>query len=57
MGGAYLIMTLVIIITNISLVPEAIVTMFKSAFGFGSVFGGMLGSAISWGVKKRYILK
>ncbi len=37
MGGAYLIMTLVIIITNISLVPEAIVTMFKSAFGFGSV--------------------
>ncbi|HBF5147160.1 alanine/glycine:cation symporter family protein [Clostridioides difficile] len=52
MGGAYLIMTLVIIITNISLVPEAIVTMFKSAFGFGSVFGGMLGSAISWGVKR-----
>ncbi len=32
MGGAYLIMALVIIITNISLVPEAIVTMFKSAF-------------------------
>ncbi len=56
MGGAYLIMTLVIIITNISLVPEAIVTMFKSAFGFGSVwrnarFSNILGS------KKRYILK
>ncbi|MCO4707097.1 alanine:cation symporter family protein [Clostridioides difficile] len=52
MGGAYLIMTLVIIIANINLVPGAIMTMFKSAFGFGSVFGGMLGSAISWGVKR-----
>ncbi|NMU15908.1 alanine:cation symporter family protein [Clostridioides difficile] len=52
MGGAYLIMTIVIIIVNMSLVPGAIVIMFKSAFGFGSMFGGILGSAISWGVKR-----
>lgn len=33
-------------------IPDTFVLIFKSAFGFGSVFGGLIGSAIAFGVKR-----
>lgn len=52
MAIAYLFMALVIIAMNISQVPEVLGLIFRSAFGADAVFGGMVGSAIAWGVKR-----
>lgn len=52
MAIAYLIMALIIIIMNISQVTEVFSLIFRSAFGADAIFGGMVGSAIAWGVKR-----
>ncbi|WP_434797017.1 alanine/glycine:cation symporter family protein [Terrisporobacter vanillatitrophus] len=52
MGGAYILMALIIIIVNIGHLPEVIATIFKSAFGAEQTFAGILGSTIAWGVKR-----
>ena len=52
MGGAYILMSLIIIIVNIGALPGVIATIFKSAFGAEATFGGIIGSTIAWGVKR-----
>ncbi len=50
MAGAYILMAVVIIGFNI--IPSIFKLIFSSAFSFDSTFGGIVGSAISWGVKR-----
>ena len=52
MGGAYILMALIIIAVNITDLPGILVLIFKSAFGAEATFGGILGSTIAWGVKR-----
>ncbi len=52
MGGAYILMAVIIIIANISDLPGVIALIFKSAFGLEAGIGGILGSTIAWGVKR-----
>ena len=52
MGGAYILMAVIIIIVNIGYLPHVLGLIFKSAFGLEASFGGILGSTISWGVKR-----
>lgn len=52
MALAYVLMALVIIIMNIGEIPDVIGLIFSSAFGAQELFGGIIGSAIAWGVKR-----
>ncbi|MFP7287106.1 alanine/glycine:cation symporter family protein [Shouchella clausii] len=52
MAIGYMLMAGIIIFMNLSAVPETIALIFRSAFGMDSLFGGLLGSAISWGVMR-----
>ncbi len=52
MAGAYILIALVIIAINIAKLPAVIGLVFSSAFGIDSAFGGIIGMAISWGVKR-----
>lgn len=52
MALAYVIMAIIIIFMNISEVPSVIALIFTSAFGAQEIFGGIIGSAIAWGVKR-----
>lgn len=52
MAMGYVLMSLVIICINWRAVPGAFSAIISGAFGFGPAFGGMIGSAISMGVKR-----
>ncbi len=52
MAGGYIIMTLVIIAMNYHQIPEVFTLIFKSAFSMDATFGGIIGMAIAWGVKR-----
>lgn len=52
MGGIYIIMSIVIIVANITHVPDILALIFKSAFGAEAAFSGIIGSTIAWGVKR-----
>lgn len=52
MAIGYIIVSLTIIVINIKALPGVIALIFKNAFGLDAAFGGLLGSAISWGVKR-----
>ena len=52
MATGYVLVALVVIAANISKVPEVLNLIFKSAFAMDSAFGGIVGIAISWGVKR-----
>lgn len=52
MAIGYLAVALIIVGLNITAVPAAFVLIFKSAFGAEPIFGGILGMAISWGIKR-----
>lgn len=49
---SFILMTIIIIIMNITKVPSAISLIISSAFGTNAMFGGLLGSAVLWGVKR-----
>ncbi|MDH4568221.1 alanine:cation symporter family protein, partial [Pseudomonas sp. BN414] len=49
---AYIAVTCYVIISQIELVPDMLVTIVKSAFGLEPAFAGLLGSAIVMGVKR-----
>lgn len=49
---AYLLLGIILIIANITKVPSAIALIFDSAFNSKSFFGGLLGSALTWGVRR-----
>ncbi len=52
MSLLYLAMCVIILIMNITHIPAAIALIVNSALNPRSFLGGMLGSAISWGVKR-----
>lgn len=52
MAAGYIIVALIIMIMNIHVVPEVFALIFKSAFALDSTFGGLIGAAIAWGVRR-----
>lgn len=52
MAAGYIIVALIIMIMNIDLVPTIFTLIFKSAFALDSTFGGLIGAAIAWGVRR-----
>ncbi|WAA11309.1 alanine/glycine:cation symporter family protein [Fervidibacillus albus] len=52
MAIGYILMSLIILFMNIKEVPAVFQLIFSSAFGTDQIFGGILGSAIAWGVKR-----
>ena len=52
MAISYIIVALVIMAMNIRRVPEVFMLIVNSAIGLEQAFGGILGLAISWGVKR-----
>lgn len=48
----YLIITLIVLFANASKIPDTIVMMVGSAFNSHALFGGMIGGAFSYGVKR-----
>lgn len=52
MAIAYILLALVIVGMNITEIPAVIKLIFSSAFGADAAFGGIIGSAIAWGVKR-----
>lgn len=52
MAIGYILLSLIIIVMNVSELPAVISLIFKSAFALDSAFGGLIGMAISWGVKR-----
>lgn len=52
MAVAYMILSFVIISMHIEQVPSVISMIFRSAFSFDATFGGMMGSAVIWGLKR-----
>ncbi len=52
MAVGYLLIAIFIIVSNITELPNVIGLIFKSAFGSEQAFAGILGAAISWGVKR-----
>jgi alanine or glycine:cation symporter, AGCS family len=52
MALGYILVSLIIVIMNITELPSVFALIFKSAFALDSAFGGIVGMAISWGVKR-----
>jgi AGCS family alanine or glycine:cation symporter len=52
MAAGYLIVAVVIMVANADALPGMFTLIFRSAFGAEAAFGGMLGLAIQWGVKR-----
>lgn len=52
MCAVYMGLAIVILAMNFTRVPVTLAMIFQSAFGLQPLFGGILGSAIAWGVKR-----
>lgn len=52
MGVAYILISLVIIILNITSLPSVFAEIFKGAFDFEAIFGGFSGSCVMYGIKR-----
>ncbi len=52
MAIAYVLLSFVVLAVNYQAVPEAFRLMIASAFGVVPALGGIMGSAIAWGVKR-----
>lgn len=52
MALAYILVAVFVIALNITELPAVISLIFRSAFGADAAFGGIVGLAISWGVKR-----
>ena len=52
MGIAYAVISLIVILRNITSIPSMFVMIFRDAFDFKSIFGGMAGSCLIYGVKR-----
>lgn len=52
MAGAYILMALVIIGMNFTQIPAVFQLIFSSAFSMNATFGGIVGMALAWGVKR-----
>src|SRR5690606_19471642 len=52
MAGAYILMAVIIIALNFNQIPDIFSLIIRSAFKMDAAFGGIVGMAISWGVKR-----
>ncbi len=52
MGIAYVLVSLIVIFANITKIPEMFAMIFKNAFDFKSIFGGVAGSCMIYGIKR-----
>lgn len=52
MAIAYVIVMATILGANISEIPSMLLLIIKSAFGLDPIFGGIVGTSISWGVRR-----
>jgi len=52
MALGYVLLSIIIVLMNISELPGVIALIVKSAFAADSMFGGIVGSAIAWGIKR-----
>lgn len=52
MALGYILVSLIIVFANITELPAVLGLIFRSAFALDSAFGGIVGLAISWGVKR-----
>lgn len=52
MAVAYIVLALVIVVMNISRIPEILLTIVENAFGFREAAGGTLGTAMIMGIKR-----
>jgi len=52
MALGYVIITFVLLIANAIEIPSMLWLIISSAFGTNEMFGGMIGAAIAWGVKR-----
>jgi alanine or glycine:cation symporter, AGCS family len=52
MALGYVSIALVVIVVNLGELPAVLGLIFRSAFGLDATFGGIVGMAISWGVKR-----
>ena len=50
--GIFLLLTAIVLIANYDRIPTMFSWIFSSAFNQGSVFGGMMGSAIAMGIRR-----
>ncbi|MEN1968721.1 alanine/glycine:cation symporter family protein [Lentibacillus sp. N15] len=54
MAIGYILLALILIFANFSAIPEVFRIIVSSAFGADATFGGLIGSAISWGIQRGY---
>ncbi len=52
MAFAYIILMFIILGSHLDQVPAMFALIFRSAFGMDAVFGGIVGTAVSWGVRR-----
>ncbi|MDE5052838.1 alanine:cation symporter family protein (plasmid) [Niallia taxi] len=52
MALGYILLSIIIVVLNIQELPSVFALIFKSAFNLEATFGGMMGMAIAWGVKR-----
>lgn len=52
MAIGYILLAIVIIGMNFTQIPEVLKLIFSSALGSNATFGGILGSAVAWGVRR-----
>lgn len=52
MGVSYVIISLIVILFNIKHIPSMFVMIFKDAFDFKSILGGIAGSCMVYGIKR-----
>ncbi len=52
MAIGYIFLALVVIVLNISRIPEILMLIVSNAFGFDSALGGSMGMALVWGIKR-----
>ena len=52
MGLAYILVAILIVLLNITMLPSVFVAIFKGAFDFRSIFGGIAGSCLMFGIKR-----
>ena len=52
MGVTYVLISLIVIIANITNVPQMFVMIFKDAFDFKAIFSGIAGSCVIYGIKR-----
>ena len=51
-GTIYVLMSIIVIVLNITKLPSTFGLIFKSAFGKDAVFGAIFGSALQWGIRR-----